>query len=60
MYDERKFKELGIHKMTIDQFIAFLIANRLIDHNMQGFAITSLGIDYIGFIVRLGQRLPSI
>lgn len=59
-YDEQKYQELSIPKMTIDQFIAFLIVNRLIEHNMQGFAITSLGIDYLGFIVRLGERLPSI
>ena len=58
LYDEQKFKDLGIPKMTVDQFIAFLIVNRLIDHNMQGFSITSLGIDYLGFIVRLGQKLP--
>lgn len=59
-YDEQKYQDLGIPKMTIDQFIAFLIVNRLVDQNMLGFAITSLGIDYLGFIVRLGQKLPNI
>jgi hypothetical protein len=59
-YELQKINDLGIPKMTIDQFMAFLIVNRLIDHNMQGFAITSLGIDYLSFIVRLGQKLPNI
>ncbi len=43
----------------IDQFLGYLIDQRLITQNVDGYSVTIFGKEYLGFFVRMGRPVPK-